>query len=156
MPATVIVVQDATVQFGDVASGVNYACQVTSAAIQANPNLLTVPATGCQGETQVPAATGFDLVLTWLQDWGQAAPASLSQYLFDNDTLEVEFLVSLDTDEVTMPVASGTVRLVAGAYGGDFGTPLTATATLPVQGKPTIGPAALTAFEDRTGATAAA
>lgn len=151
MSATVIVVSDATVQFGPAVGGVDYRCQVTSAAITANPNLQTVPATGCQPETQVPAATGFQLVLTWLQDWNAAD--SLSQYLFDHDTEEVEFLVSLDAgDAAAMPVASGTVRLVAGAYGGDFGTPLTATQTLPIQGKPVIGLAAAQAFAARTGA----
>ena len=140
MSATVIVVIDATVRFGDVAAGVDYKCQVTKAELVATPNLQTVPATGCQPETQVPAATGFTLDLEYLQDWGAAD--SLGQYLFDNDTLEVDFSVSLDTDNVTMPVASGTVRLVPGSYGGQFGTPLLATVTLPVQGKPVIGPAA--------------
>jgi hypothetical protein len=48
-----------------------------------------------------------------------------------------------------MPVASGTVRLVPGSYGGQFGTPLLATVTLPVQGKPAIGTAATVLSERR-------
>jgi hypothetical protein len=147
--ATVIVVTDATVQFGDVATGVDYTCQATKAELVATPNLQTVPATGCQPETQVPAATGFTLDLEWLQDWS-AATESLSQYLFDNDTLEVDFSVSLDNGDIAMPVASGTVRLVPGSYGGQFGTPLLATVTLPAQGKPVIGPAATILSERAT------
>ena len=147
MPATVIVVTDATVRFGDVATGVDYKCQATNAEVQATANLQTVPATGCQPETQVPAASSYVLHLEYLQDWN--ATDSLSQYLFDNETDEVDFSVSLDaTDTTAMPVASGTVRLVAGSYGGAFGTPLIATVDLPVQGKPVIGLAA-TVLRDR-------
>jgi hypothetical protein len=149
MSATVIVVTDATVMFGTSPGGVDYKCQVTKAELVATPNLQTVPATGCQPETQVPAATGFTLDLEWLQDWTATAPGSLSQYLFDNDTTEVDFSVSLDSGDVLMPVASGTVRLVPGSYGGQFGTPLLATVTLPVQGKPAIGTAATVLSERR-------
>jgi len=148
MSATVIVVTDATVQFGDVATGVDYACQVTKAELVATPNLQTVPATGCQPETQVPAATGYTLDLEWLQDWG--ATDSLSQYLYDNETTEADFSVVLVNGDALVPVASGTVRLVPGSYGGQFGTPLLATASLPVQGKPVIGPAAAVLSERRT------
>jgi hypothetical protein len=147
MPAKVIVVTDATVRFGDVATGTDYKCQTTNAELQATANLQTVPATGCQPETQVPAASSYVLHLEALQDWG-ATPDSLSQYLFDSETTEVDFSVSLDASDVAMPMASGKVRLVAGSYGGAFGTPLLLTVDLPVQGKPTIGPAA-TVLADR-------
>jgi hypothetical protein len=142
MPATVIVVTDATVRFGDVTTGVDYKCQTTNAELQATANLQTVPATGCQPETQVPAASSYVLHLEALQDWNVATD-SLSQYLFDNETTEAEFSLSLDTADVAMPIASGTVRLVAGSYGGAFGTPLLLTVDLPVQGKPVIGPASV-------------
>ena len=73
MAQTVIVITNANVQFADDATGIatapDFQCQVISAAINANPNLQTVPATFCSGETQVPGQTGFELALTWLQDW---------------------------------------------------------------------------------------
>src|SRR5262245_50430884 len=95
---TVIMITNAKLMLGDTAGDVNppgtgtgkaFECQVTSAAINANPNLQTVPATFCAPESQAPAATGWELAVTWLQDWtaSAAGPApSLSQYAFTNDT----------------------------------------------------------------------
>jgi hypothetical protein len=125
---------------------------VTTAGITASPNLVTIPATGCEGQTQQPAASSYALALAWLQDWGQAE--SLSQFLWDNDTEETQFSIALDSDP-TFPVASGTVRVVAGSYGGDFAQPLTSSVTLPCQGKPTIAPGTMAAAAGQR-ATAAA
>jgi len=140
MAQTVIVITNANVQFADDATGIatapDFQCQVISAAINANPNLQTVPATFCSGETQVPGQTGFELALTWLQDW--TATAGLSEFAWDNDAAEKYFSISLD-DAVGSPIATGVCRVVAGAFGGDAGTPLQATATWPIIGKPDIG-----------------
>lgn len=141
MPApTVITVTNGLVKFADsedeLATGVDFECQVTSAAINATPNLQTVPATWCAPESQAPAATGFELALTWLQDW-TAPGGGLSKWAFDNDTNTKWFSLQLDKDVATT-VAKGQVRVVAGAYGGDAGTPLTATATWPLAAKPEI------------------
>src|SRR5262245_1287439 len=90
---TVIIITDATLKLGDSetevgtgGTGVGFECQTTSAAINATPNLQTVPATFCSPASQAPAATGFELAVTWLQDW-TAPGGGLSKYAFDNDTL---------------------------------------------------------------------
>ena len=139
----VITVTDATVKFGaDALTAVDYKCQVTEASINANPNLQTVPATFCSPESQAPASTGYELALTWLQDW-TAPGGGLSKWAFDNDTKEMYFELFLNDPTgliaTDVPVASGQLRVTAGAYGGAAGTPLTATATWPIIGKPTIG-----------------
>lgn len=146
MASTVIVITNASFKLADDAASIttapDFQCQVNSAAINANPNLQTVPATMCGGESQVPAATGYELELTFLQDW--TLSAGLSFYLFENDTEEKHFSLSLNDD--TAPIATGTLRCVAGAFGGDAGSPLQATVTLPIQGKPTISKPTGTTF----------
>lgn len=141
MPApTVITITDGVVKFADTEAGLTtgeaFECQVTEASINATPNLQTVPATWCAPESQAPAATGFELAITWLQDW-TAAGGGLSNYAFINDTATKWFSLALDKDDA-VTLAKGQVRVVAGAYGGAAGTPLTATATWPLAGKPTI------------------
>lgn len=139
---TVIIVTNAKLMLGDTAADVGIAgtgdafeCQVTSAAINATPNLQTVPATFCAPESQAPAATGFELALAWLQDW-TADGGGLSMYAFENDTLQKFFSLTLNDQDV--PLATGELRIVAGAYGGDAGTPLVSTTTWPLVAKPTI------------------
>lgn len=145
---TVIVITNAKFLLGDAAADVDppgtgtgkaFECQISSAAINATPNMQTVPATFCSPESQAPAATGFELALTWLQDWTASSagvPGSLSAYALANDTLTKYF--SLTLVGTAAPIATGQCRVVAGAYGGDAGTPLTATAVWPLVGKPTI------------------
>jgi hypothetical protein len=141
MPApTVITVVDGHVAFADTEAGlttaVEYSCQVTSAALGATPNLRDVPATFCAPASQTPAATGYALDMTWLQDW-TAPGGGLSNYAFVNDTALKWFSIKFDKDDTT-PLATGQVRVVAGGFGGEAGTPLVTTATWPVQGKPNI------------------
>ena len=137
---TVITVTDGTLKLAvdeaGLALGIGYECQVTEASINATPNLQTVPATFCAPESQSPAATGFELAVTWLQDW-TAPGGGLSNFAFIHDTELYWFSLSLDTTDAE-PLATGQVRLVAGAYGGVAGTPLTATATWPLAAKPEI------------------
>jgi hypothetical protein len=139
---TVIIIKDAVLKLGATAAdvgeagtGTSFECQTTSAAINATPNLQTVPATFCAPASQAPAATGFELAITWLQDW-TAPGGGLSKWAFDHDTEAMYFSLSLDP--TTPPLATGQVRIVAGAYGGDAGVPLTTTATWPCPVKPTI------------------
>ena len=140
----VIVITNAHLMLGDTAADVvpgtgtgdAFECQVTSAAINANANLQTVPATFCAAESQAPAASGWELALTWLQDWTVAD--GLSFFAFANDTLSKYF--SLTLNDETTPVATGQVRIVAGAYGGDAATPLVATQNWPLVAKPDITP----------------
>lgn len=136
---TVIVVTNGVLLLADdaagIATGEAFECQVSSAAINATPNLQQVPATFCAPASQVPAATGYELAITWLQDW-TAVGGGLSMYAFTNDTLTKFFSLSLN--DQTEPLATGSVRVVAGAYGGDAGVPLTAQTVWPLVNKPTI------------------
>jgi len=151
--ANIINIKNAHVRFADTEAGLtaaaDFQCQVNSAAINANPSLQTVPATFCAPESQMPAATGWELVLTWLQDWGvpssvgPPATGSLSQFMFDNDaTLQWFSIEPVDVALADVPMASGQCWIVAGAYLGDAGTPLQATANCPLPQKPTLAPAA--------------
>lgn len=137
---TVITITDGVVKFADdeagLTTGLSFECQVTEASINATPNLQTVPATWCSPESQTPAATGFELAITWLQDW-TAPGGGLSMWAFENDTETKWFSMQLDKDDATV-VAKGEVRVVAGSYGGAAGTPVTATATWPLAAKPAI------------------
>jgi hypothetical protein len=149
MARTVIVITEAHLKIADSEAGLSAApdfqCQVTSAAITAVPNTQEVPATFCEAASSVPAATGWQLDLAWLQDWTVAS--GLSEYAFDNDALPKWFSLSLS--DAATPLVVGQAYVVAGAYGGDAGTPLAATATWPLLGKPTLTPtAAAVAAED--------
>lgn len=137
---TVIVITNGTLTLAntiaDLATSTNtFECQVSEAAINATPNLQTVPATFCEPESQSPAATGYELAITWLQDW-TVAGGGLSNYAFLNDATTKAFELTLDGS--LAPIATGEVRIVAGSFGGAAGTPLTATATWPLASKPTI------------------
>ena len=154
MATSVITITDGSLVLADtevgLASGDGFECQVTSAAINAVPNLETVPATFCSAESQSPAATGWTLAVAWLQDWRSPA-GGLSGYTFTNDTLEKWFELKLDKDDITA-IATGQVRIVAGAYGGAAGTPLPAEAEWPLAAKPDIPlPAAMMTRERRRG-----
>lgn len=114
-------------------------CQVVSAAVTANPNLQTVPATFCAPESQAPAATGFQLDLNFLQDWTN--PDGVCWFSMDNDTAEVFWELSLDTADATgEAIMHGKARVVAVGFGGDAGTPLQSSSTWPILGKPASGP----------------
>lgn len=158
MSRTVIQLNGATLKLADTSVALAtaqdvYSCQVTSAAINANSNSQTVPATFCEGESDMPAPTGFELALSWLQDWTDSA-GGLSGYAFENDTLPKWFELSLDGGATV--VASGQAYVVAGAFGGDAGTPLVTDAVWPLLAKPTITMPAVMAAGARTEAEAEA
>jgi hypothetical protein len=140
MSQTVLVIKDASVQFADTQGGLaaapDFTCQVVSAAVNANANLQTVPATFCAPESQAPAATSWSLDMNLLQDWGAIATAgSVSEYLFDNDAKRKWFLIQ-PYDPSVMGM-QGECWLVASSYLGDAGTPLQASISCPLIGKPT-------------------
>lgn len=147
MSRTVIVITNANLKIaatqGGLATAPDFQCQISSAAVNANANTQTVPATFCAGESQAPGQTGWELALTWLQDWtlvdvpvGPPPVLGLSKYAFDNDTKLVWFSLSVNT--MTTPVCTGQAYVVAGSFGGDAGVPLTASAVWPLLAKPTI------------------
>lgn len=116
----------------------DFSCQITSGALTATPNVTqeTIPATFCQPEQSTPSvgATTFALDLGYLQD--PDVVDGLSQFLFENDTQKAWFFFGMDNDDP--PKAVGVIRLVAGAIGGDARVALTATVSLPVDGKPDV------------------
>jgi hypothetical protein len=115
-----------------------FTCQITSGALEASPNVSdeTIPATWCDPEQTIPSvgATSYELVISYLQD--PDVVDGLSQFLFENDTQLAYFFMGLDGDDP--PKATGQLRLVSGAIGGEGRVALTAEATLPVEGKPSV------------------
>jgi hypothetical protein len=139
-PRTVMNINQAEVRFADAEAGLTAAtefqCVVTSAGITTSPSMQTVPATGCTGESQSPAASSYALTLGWLQDW-TAPGGGLSGYAWDNDTALKWF--SLSPEKSGIVVAVGQIYVVAGPYLGDFGTVLVSTGiTWPCFQKPDI------------------
>ena len=126
---------------------VQYDCQVVSAAVNPTPNMQTQKATFCAGETQVPGATGWELVVNVLQDWSADA-TSFCWFSIDNDAQVVEWEVALQgglTAPADAPVTMhGQAYCVPFPFGGDAGTPLEATQTWPIIGKPVQGPSTVT------------
>ena len=120
------------------AYGAGYTCQITSGALTASPNVTqeTIPATWCDPEESVPQVgkTSYSLEIAYLQD--PDLVAGLSRFLFEHDAELAYFYMGLDGDDP--PKAIGQCRLVSGAVGGEGRVTLTATATLPVEGKPLI------------------
>ena len=114
-------------------------CQTTSAVVTAQPNYQTIPSTGCNGATQSPGLSGWQLALAWLQDWNAAAPGGLSWFAFDNDGQEVWFELTPDKSDAATKL-TGQAFCAAGDYGGTFGdgSAGTATATWPLLAKPDI------------------
>lgn len=115
-----------------------YNCQVTSGALNASPNTTdqTTPATFCEAEvttTQV-GVTSYELAASILQD--PHVVDGLSMFLFQYDTDLAYFALGLNAWGA--PKAIGKCRIVAGAFGGDARTDLTADLTLPVETKPDI------------------
>lgn len=159
MPAVVLTITDADCLFALGATeppdwttgGEDFRCQVTKAQLVAAPELADVPATFCQAATQVPGVTGYTLELSGLQDWTEAD--GLSMFLFTNDAAEGWVKVTLPTKASGAKTASviAHVRFVAGAFGGEAGTPLTFDATFPVQGKPDVTQATNTVAAAVTG-----
>jgi len=137
MPRSTIVIDNAILKLGPTATAVDFSCQVNSAALTPTPNSVDVPATFCVGKSTTAAPSSFALDLTYLQDWGDAA--SVSQYLYDNDGQQgVDFEMSGIATTGNTVTVTGVCTIVAGDYGGEAGTPLQATVSLPCDGKPTI------------------
>lgn len=148
VPTTITIVAGRFAAGTDSAALTAWDCQTVGAVLTANANLQTVPATFCSPESQTPAATGYQLDLTILQDWTD--PDGICWFAFDHDTEEVSWELSLDTGEGTPADAfmHGTARVVALGFGGEAGTPLQSTVTWPVIGKPVKGPFAPAARAD--------
>lgn len=117
-------------------------CQVMSAVLTPVPVFNTIPATGCAGASQSPGLTGWQLDLTWLEDWNKTVVTSVSQFAFANDGKAIWYKLELDSIGMAGGFATGSAYAVAGAYGGTFGdgSAAQATATWPCVAKPAITP----------------
>lgn len=116
----------------------DYGCQITDGALNASPNSSTetVPATWCEPEETITnvGKTSYSLDLGYLQD--PDIVDGISQFLFENDTAEAWFYMGMDGDDP--PKAVGKLTLQSGTIGGPGRTTLTATVSLPVNGKPSV------------------
>jgi hypothetical protein len=133
------------------AAGTAYECQITKAIISATPNFTTIPATACAGQSQSPGKSSYSTHIEWLQDW-TASLGGLSGYAYTNDTKLMWFEFVVDTNVATVK-ATGQIFVVAGDYGGEFGSgvPASAAADWPNLDKPVITlPATLLAAEADT------
>jgi hypothetical protein len=143
MARTVITLNNPIFKLADdelgLTTGDAYECQLTSATITASANFNTIPATGCAPAAQSPGATSWAVDMAWLQDWSASA-GGLSGYAYTNDTLPKWFSFTLDSVGAPTVVATGELYVVAGSYGGEFGSgaPAAATATWPCLDKPDI------------------
>ena len=148
MPATVITLIDCTARFAlgateppdwSAATGVeDFTCQVTAAEVVPTANVQDVPATMCQGASQVPAASSFALRLAGLQDVTDAA--GLSMFLYDHDAAEawVQVVGPTQVAGAAQVEVTAHVNLLAGAMLGDAGTPLTFEVSLACREKPAV------------------
>ena len=66
----------------------------------------------------------------------RTSPLASARFLFEHDTELAYFFLGLDNE--APPKAIGQCRVVAGSFGGDARTDLTATLSLPVERKPDI------------------
>jgi len=89
-----------------------------------------------------PAATYTDVTPeTWLcninfaQDWDTTG--ALSRYLHENTGAAVEATFEPKSGGASI---TATIIIVAGAFGGDGGSVATASAALPVRGRPVLSP----------------
>jgi hypothetical protein len=143
MARETLILNNPTLKLADTQAGLDAAvgtfeCQVNSLAITSVPVYNTIPATGCAGASQSPGRTGYQLDLTYLQDWG--ATESLSQYAFDNDGARKWYRFNADAVQYPDLQAEGECYVAAGSYGGTFGDGSAAqsTSTWPCVDKPAI------------------
>lgn len=146
MPKKVLQITDATVRLAEGETKPadwetiqpSFTCQVTAASIEATPVTVTVPATFCEGETEIVGRSRWTLNLEGLQDWTDAA--GLSMFLFENETKPGWAQVVMPTGDPGDPIATAEVpiRFVAGSFAGPANDPLAFSVAMPCQAKPTI------------------
>jgi len=97
---------------------VEYGCQVIDIAVEPTQNTTTSPGTYCGPPVDVPGASSWSIVISFLQDWGFTP--SLSQFTYDNDGALCDFDFTSD-NPVTCPNITGTAYVTATAFGGPAG-----------------------------------
>lgn len=137
---------------------VEYNCDVHLAEIVPTPGDEVSYVTLCEDGTHSQiGATTYALHLVAAQDW---SADGLARFLWENDGAEAEFQYQAHGSAVApstdAPGMAGTVRLVAGNYGGEAEAYAELDVTLPCTVKPTIAVAAFPAAAEAGAASKAA
>jgi hypothetical protein len=135
-----IVIKDADLILGVVATGTNFAIQLTSITLTpdvATERIKTAKPAGRYSSVDDPEWS-LDLGYVYGYD-DTTADEALAAYLLDHTGEQVPFTFRPISGASGAPEISGTVTLLAGAIGGDQGAFSTQTVSLPVEGQPTIG-----------------
>lgn len=139
MAQIIMKITDGTLKFADsqggLGAGTDRGEQVTSGMLVAVPASETVPATFRTAAVSVPATTGYEVSVSFLQDW--TSSTGLSKYLYDNDG-ELKWFQLTPDDDTSGTKIEGECYIVAADLGGGGSSPLQATVTLPCKGKPTL------------------
>lgn len=121
------------------AVAVQYQGQVSTAAVEVEAgDVVTYPVL----DGTVPSNVGpesYALHLVAAQDW--TAATGLARFLWDQAGQDATFWLNaygVATAAADKPAVSGTVRLVAGTYGGEVQTYAELDVTLPCLAKPTL------------------
>lgn len=116
-------------------AGIEQGFQITSFKVTSKPNMNSSPGTYGAPPVDVPGKTSFNLVISYLQDWGLDANA-FTEYLMTNDGNEVWFRI--DPADTGVKGMSGKCYIVAGGYGGGAGENWVETITLPCSTTPQV------------------
>jgi len=127
-----------TITVGPTGSEIAVECQIVNWRCEPEANDSQQPGTYCEAPTTVPGRSSWFAAFDYLQDWGKAD--SLSQLLFDNDGLPLDFTFSADAAGV--PTVTGTMYARAGTFGGAAGEVWQSSGRCPLTSAPTITPAA--------------
>lgn len=148
---TLLFMRDALVSLKLAGAGtaVEYQGQVSTAAVEVEAgDTVTYPVLDGTIPTQI-GPSSYALHLVAAQDWDTAG--GLARFLWDHEGEDAEFVLNPHGQDATpsdaAPAATGTVRLVAGSFGGEVGTYAELDVTLPCAVKPTLdtSPTALVA-----------
>jgi hypothetical protein len=119
---------------------VAYSCQITDITVEPTQNLSPTPGTYCQAPHDTPGASSWDVVISFLQDWGNTP--SLSEFTFTNDGALCDFEFT-SSNPATLPSMTGEAYVTATAFGGNPGQVWQVTTQRwPLKAKPTLVPAA--------------
>lgn len=127
-----------SIKFADnsagIAAGIEQGFQIADFQVKPRPNMTPGPGTYGAPPVNVPGLSSWDLVITYLQDWGTTD--SLSEYLFTNDGVLKFFRI--DPVNAGVKGMEGPCFIVAGLYAGKAGDNWVDTATFPCSLKPTL------------------
>lgn len=130
---------------------VDFHCQVTDIAVEPTANTTTSPGTYCGPPVDVPGASSWAVVISFLQDWGFTP--SLSQFCYDNDGKLCDFEFQPDNPDTT-PQISGSAYVTATPFGGPAGAAWQVTTQRwACSDKPTLTPATATLSVEEQQAT---